>query len=122
MFSAPGDPVKTAQLGLAEAKSLGRDVLIVDTAGRLAIDQEMMQQVKDISKAVKPNYTFLVVDAMTGQDAVAVAKAFDATLSIDGVVLTKLDCDARGGAALSVKHVLGKPIAFAATGDKLDAF
>ena len=122
VFSAPGDPVKTAQLGLAEAKSLGRDVLIVDTAGRLAIDQEMMQQVKDISKAVKPNYTFLVVDAMTGQDAVAVAKAFDATLSIYGVVLTKLDGDARGGAALSVKHVLGKPIAFAATGEKLDAF
>ena len=122
VFSAPGDPVKTAQLGLAEAKSLGHDVLIVDTAGRLAIDQEMMQQVKDISKAVKPNYTFLVVDAMTGQDAVAVAKAFDATLSIDGVVLTKLDGDARGGAALSVKHVLGKPIAFAATGEKLDAF
>ena len=122
VFSAPGDPVKTAQLGLAEAKSLGRDVLIVDTAGRLAIDQEMMQQVKDISKAVKPNYTLLVVDAMTGQDAVAVAKAFDATLSIDGVVLTKLDGDARGGAALSVKNVLGKPIAFAATGEKLDAF
>jgi len=122
VFSAPGDPVKTAQLGLAEAKSLGRDVLIVDTAGRLAIDEEMMQQVKDISKAVKPNYTFLVVDAMTGQDAVTVAQAFDATLSIDGVILTKLDGDARGGAALSVKHVLGKPIAFAATGEKLDAF
>ncbi len=122
VFSAPGDPVKTARLGLAEAKSLGRDVLIVDTAGRLAIDEEMMQQVKDISKAVKPNYTFLVVDAMTGQDAVTVAQAFDATLSIDGVVLTKLDGDARGGAALSVKHVLGKPIAFAATGEKLDAF
>ena len=122
VFSAPGDPVKTARLGLAEAKSLGRDVLIVDTAGRLAIDEEMMQQVKDISKAVKPNYTFLVVDAMTGQDAVTVAQAFDSTLSIDGVVLTKLDGDARGGAALSVKHVLGKPIAFAATGEKLDAF
>ena len=122
VFSAPGDPVSTARLGLAEAKSLGRDVLIVDTAGRLAIDEEMMQQVKDISKAVKPNYTFLVVDAMTGQDAVTVAQAFDSTLSIDGVVLTKLDGDARGGAALSVKHVLGKPIAFAATGEKLDAF
>ena len=122
VFSAPGDPVKTARLGLAEAKSLGRDVLIVDTAGRLAIDEEMMQQVKEISKAVKPNYTFLVVDAMTGQDAVTVAQAFDSTLSIDGVVLTKLDGDARGGAALSVKHVLGKPIAFAATGEKLDAF
>jgi len=122
VFSAPGDPVNTAALGLAEAKSLGRDVLIVDTAGRLAIDQEMMQQVKDISKAVKPNYIFLVVDAMTGQDAVTVAQAFDATLSIDAVILSKLDGDARGGAALSVKHVLGKPIAFAATGEKLDAF
>ena len=122
VFSAPGDPVNTAALGLAEAKSLGRDVLIVDTAGRLAIDQEMMQQVKDISKAVTPNYTFLVVDAMTGQDAVTVAQAFDATLSIDAVILSKLDGDARGGAALSVKHVLGKPIAFAATGEKLDAF
>ncbi len=122
VFSSPGDPVNTAALGLAEAKSLGRDVLIVDTAGRLAIDQEMMQQVKDISKAVKPNYTFLVVDAMTGQDAVTVAQAFDATLSIDAVILSKLDGDARGGAALSVKHVLGKPIAFAATGEKLDAF
>ena len=122
VFSAPGDPVNTAARGLAEAKSLGRDVLIVDTAGRLAIDQEMMQQVKDISKAVKPNYTFLVVDAMTGQDAVTVAQAFDATLSIDAVILSKLDGDARGGAALSVKHVLGKPIAFAATGEKLDAF
>ena len=122
VFSAPGDPVNTAALGLAEAKSLGRDVLIVDTAGRLAIDQEMMQQVKDISKAVKPNYTFLVVDAMTGQDAVTVDQAFDATLSIDAVILSKLDGDARGGAALSVKHVLGKPIAFAATGEKLDAF
>ncbi len=122
VFSAPGDPVNTAALGLAEAKSLGRDVLIVDTAGRLAIDEEMMQQVKDISKAVKPNYTFLVVDAMTGQDAVTVAQAFDETLSIDAVILSKLDGDARGGAALSVKHVLGKPIAFAATGEKLDAF
>lgn len=122
VFSAPGDPVNTAALGLAEAKSLGRDVLIVDTAGRLAIDEEMMRQVKDISKAVKPNYTFLVVDAMTGQDAVTVAQAFDATLSIDAVILSKLDGDARGGAALSVKHVLGKPIAFAATGEKLDAF
>lgn len=122
VFSAPGDPVNTAALGLAEAKSLGRDVLIVDTAGRLAIDEEMMQQVKDISKAVKPNYTFLVVDAMTGQDAVTVAQAFDATLSLDAVILSKLDGDARGGAALSVKHVLGKPIAFAATGEKLDAF
>jgi len=122
VFSEPGDPVVTARLGLAEAQRLGKDVLIVDTAGRLAIDAEMMQQVKDISEAVQPKFTFLVVDAMTGQDAVTVAKSFDETLSIDGVILSKLDGDARGGAALSVKQVLGKPIAFASTGEKLDAF
>ena len=122
VFSAPGDPVQTAAAGLAEAKRLGRDVLIVDTAGRLSIDTEMMQQVSDISAAVKPDYTFLVIDAMTGQDAVNVAKAFDETLAISGVILSKLDGDARGGAALSVKEVIGKPIAFAATGEKLDAF
>lgn len=122
VFSAPGDPVETARLGLQEAQRLGRNVLIVDTAGRLAIDTEMMQQVRDISQAVSPRYTFLVVDAMTGQDAVAVAEAFNNTLAIDGVILSKLDGDARGGAALSVKEVIGKPIAFAATGEKLDAF
>ncbi len=122
VFSEPGDPVTTAKLGLAEAQRLGKDVLIVDTAGRLAIDTEMMQQVKEISRAVQPKFTFLVIDAMTGQDAVTVAKSFDETLSIDGVILSKLDGDARGGAALSVKHVLGKPIAFASTGEKLDAF
>ena len=122
VFSEPGDPVATARLGLAEAQRLGKDVLIVDTAGRLAIDAEMMQQVKDISVAVQPKFTFLVIDAMTGQDAVTVAKSFDETLSIDGVILSKLDGDARGGAALSVKQVLGKPIAFASTGEKLDAF
>jgi len=122
VFSAPGDPVETARLGLAEARRLGRNVLIVDTAGRLAIDAEMMDQVRRISETVQPRYTFLVVDAMTGQDAVTVAEAFNATLSIDGVILSKLDGDARGGAALSVKEVIGKPIAFAATGEKLDAF
>ena len=122
VFSAPGDPVQTARLGLQEAQRLGRNVLIVDTAGRLAIDTEMMQQVRDISQAFSPRYTFLVVDAMTGQDAVAVAEAFNNTLAIDGVILSKLDGDARGGAALSVKEVIGKPIAFAATGEKLDAF
>jgi signal recognition particle subunit SRP54 len=122
VFSIAGDPVATAAAGLAEAQRLGRDVLIVDTAGRLAIDTEMMQQVADISKVVSPHYTFLVVDAMTGQDAVTVAKAFDETLAISGVILSKLDGDARGGAALSVKEVIGKPIAFAATGEKIDAF
>jgi signal recognition particle subunit SRP54 len=122
VFSAPGDPVETARLGLEEARRVGRNVLIVDTAGRLAIDEEMMQQVRQISDAVQPRYTFLVVDAMTGQDAVTVAEAFNATLAIDGVILSKLDGDARGGAALSVKEVIGKPIAFAATGEKIDAF
>ncbi|MFZ9779987.1 MAG: signal recognition particle protein [Ilumatobacteraceae bacterium] len=122
VFSAPGDPVETARLGLEEARRLGRNVLIVDTAGRLAIDEEMMEQVRRISETVTPRYTFLVVDAMTGQDAVGVAEAFNETLAIDGVILSKLDGDARGGAALSVKEVIGKPIAFAATGEKLDAF
>jgi signal recognition particle subunit SRP54 len=122
VFSAPGDPVETARLGLEEARRVGRNVLIVDTAGRLAIDEEMMQQVRQIGDAVQPRYTFLVVDAMTGQDAVTVAEAFNTTLAIDGVILSKLDGDARGGAALSVKEVIGKPIAFAATGEKIDAF
>jgi signal recognition particle subunit SRP54 len=122
VFSEPGDPVSTARRGLEEAKRLGKDVVIVDTAGRLAIDTEMMQQVADISAQVKPNYTFLVVDAMTGQDAVGVAQAFHERLSIDGVILSKLDGDARGGAALSVKAVIGRPIAFAATGERIDAF
>ena len=96
--------------------------LIVDTAGRLAIDAELMEQVRQISEAVSPDYTFLVVDAMTGQDAVTVAEAFHETLALDGVILTKLDGDARGGAALSVKEVVGKPIAFASTGEKLGDF
>lgn len=122
VFSEPGDPVKTAKRGLAEAKRLGRDVLIVDTAGRLAIDAEMMEQVRQISKTVEPHYTFLVVDAMTGQDAVAVAEAFHNTLAIDGVILSKLDGDARGGAALSVKELIGRPIAFASTGERLNEF
>ena len=122
VFSEPGDPVLTAARGLAEARRLGRDVLVVDTAGRLAIDTEMMEQVRLISGAVAPHYTFLVIDAMTGQDAVNVAEAFHHTLAIDGVILSKLDGDARGGAALSVKEVIGRPIAFASTGEKLDAF
>jgi signal recognition particle subunit SRP54 len=122
VFSQPGDPVATAAAGLEEARRLGRDVLIVDTAGRLAIDEEMMEQVRLISEAVDPTYTFLVVDAMTGQDAVNTAKSFNETLALDGVILTKLDGDARGGAALSVKEVVGKPIAFASTGEKVADF
>jgi signal recognition particle subunit SRP54 len=122
VFSQPGDPVATAKAGVDEARRLGRDVCIVDTAGRLAIDAEMMDQVGRISQATRPDYTFLVVDAMTGQDAVTVAESFDATLALDGVILTKLDGDARGGAALSVKEVVGKPIAFASTGEKVEDF
>jgi signal recognition particle subunit SRP54 len=122
VFSQPGDPVATAKAGVEEARRLGRDVCIVDTAGRLAIDTEMMAQVRAISEATGPDYTFLVVDAMTGQDAVTVAESFDRTLALDGVILTKLDGDARGGAALSVKEVVGKPIAFASTGEKVEDF
>jgi len=122
VFSEPGDPVDTAGRGVAEARRLGRDVVIVDTAGRLAIDVEMMDQVRRISERTEPTYTFLVVDAMTGQDAVHVAESFHETLELDGVILSKLDGDARGGAALSVKEVIGRPIAFASTGEKLDAF
>ncbi len=130
VFSAPddvvaggeGDPVVVAEACIAEARRLGKDVVIVDTAGRLAIDAELMEQVRRISEATSPDYTFLVVDAMTGQDAVTVAQSFNETLALDGVILTKLDGDARGGAALSVKEVVGKPIAFASTGEKLDDF
>ena len=122
VFSAAGSPVDTAQAGLVEARRTGRDVLIVDTAGRLTIDRDLMDEIAAISDAVDPNYTFLVVDAMTGQDAVNTAEAFHTTLELDGIVLTKLDGDARGGAALSVKEVVGKPIAFASTGEKLDDF
>ena len=122
VFSEPGDPVSTARRGLEEARRLGRDVLIVDTAGRLSIDAELMEEVRQISQAVQPDYTFLVIDAMTGQDAVGVAEAFHAALAIDGVIMSKLDGDARGGAALSVKEVIGRPIAFASTGEKLNEF
>jgi signal recognition particle subunit SRP54 len=121
-FSDPEDPIVTAAKGLEEAKRLGRDVVIVDTAGRLSIDTEMMEQVRLISGAVNPDYTFLVIDAMTGQDAVQTAEAFHNTLQIDGVIMSKMDGDARGGAALSVKEVIGRPIAFASTGEKLDEF
>ena len=120
--SGTGNPVDVALGCIAEARRLGRDVVIVDTAGRLAIDAELMEQVRQISEATTPDYTFLVVDAMTGQDAVTVAENFHQTLALDGVILTKLDGDARGGAALSVKEVVGKPIAFASTGEKLDEF
>lgn len=122
VFSEPSDPVKVAGAAIEEARSTGRDVVIVDTAGRLAIDEELMEEVRQISQVTSPDYTFLVVDAMTGQDAVNVAEAFHEKLELDGVILTKLDGDARGGAALSVKEVVGRPIAFAATGEKLEDF
>ncbi|HVL92990.1 MAG TPA: signal recognition particle protein [Acidimicrobiales bacterium] len=119
VFSEPTNPVEVAAKGLAEAQRLGRDVLIVDTAGRLSIDAALMDEVRQVSARVSPHYTFLVIDAMTGQDAVTTAEAFHATLELDGVILTKLDGDARGGAALSVKEVVGRPIAFASMGEKL---
>ncbi len=122
VFSEPTDPVSCAKAGLEEARRLGRDICIIDTAGRLTIDAELMEQIRQISDATQPHYTFLVIDAMIGQDAVATAKAFHDTLELSGVILTKLDGDARGGAALSVKGVVGKPIAFASTGERLADF
>jgi len=122
VYSDPVDPVGTSAKGVDEARRLGRDVVIVDTAGRLSIDAEMMEQVRQISQAVQPDYTFLVIDAMTGQDAVQTAEAFHETLAIDGVIMSKLDGDARGGAALSVKEVIGRPIAFASTGERINEF
>ena len=122
VFSEPTDPEAVAHAGLEEARRLGRDVVIVDTAGRLHVDEELMDEARRISAAVSPNYTFLVVDAMTGQDAVNVAESFHASLQIDGVILSKLDGDSRGGAALSVKEVIGRPIAFASVGEKLGDF
>src|SRR6202050_4583105 len=98
VFSEPTDPVSVARAGLEEARRLGRDICIVDTAGRLSLDAELMDEVRRISEVVQPLYTFLVIDAMTGQDAVATAQAFHETLELDGVILTKLDGDARGGA------------------------
>src|ERR687894_2443185 len=122
VFSEPSDPVSVAKAAIEACRDRGRDVCIVDTAGRLAIDAEMMEQVRAISGAVEPDYTFLVVDAMTGQDAVGVAEAFHEALALDAVILSKVDGDARGGAALSVKEVTGRPIAFASTGERLADF
>ncbi|WP_018702437.1 signal recognition particle protein [Anaeromusa acidaminophila] len=114
-------PVEIAKQALEHAKLYARDVVIIDTAGRLHINEELMQELKDIKSAVKPHEILLVVDAMTGQDAVNVAESFNGDLGLDGIILTKLDGDARGGAALSVKAVTGCPIKFAGMGEKLDA-
>src|SRR3954451_11538916 len=116
------NPVDIARWALDQTKRDGKDVLIVDTSGRLHVDQDLMQELADIKKAIKPHVVLLVVDAMTGQDAVNVAEQFAETAQFDGVVLSKLDGDARGGAALSVKAVTGKPIMFASTGEKLPDF
>lgn len=115
------DPVSIARNAVAKAKAEGISVVIVDTAGRLAVDQEMMDEIAAIKKAVNPTETLFVVDAMTGQDAVETAKAFNDVLDFDGVVLTKMDGDTRGGAALSIKAVVGKPIKFISSGEKIDA-
>jgi len=117
-----GNPVDIAAWALQRARDEGKDVLIVDTSGRLHIDAQLMQELVDIRTAVKPHQILLVVDAMTGQDAVNIAEEFAQAVQFDGVVMTKLDGDARGGAALSVKAVTGKPILFASTGEKLDQF
>jgi signal recognition particle subunit SRP54 len=121
-YSESTDPVGVARGALDEAARLGRNFVIVDTAGRLQIDTELMDELRAISDAVHPQNTLLVVDAMTGQEAVNVAETFNAAVGLDGVILTKIDGDARGGAALSVKEVVGKPILFAGTGEKLDEF
>ena len=114
------DAVAVARYGLEQAKAQGRDVVIVDTAGRLQIDESLMDELAAVRKEVKPHNVLLVLDAMTGQEAVAVAEGFQERIAFDGVVLTKLDGDARGGAALSVKAVTGKPIKLVSTGEKLD--
>ncbi len=123
VFSDEGnqDPVNISQAAIAFAKQNGHDVVIIDTAGRLAVDEAMMTEIANIHAAIKPNETLFVVDSMTGQDAVNTAKAFNDRLNFDGVILTKLDGDTRGGAAISIKSVVKKPIKFIGTGEKMDA-
>ena len=123
VFSDPDskDVINIAKSALQEAKAKGNDVVIVDTAGRLAIDEEMMQEISNLKDALQPDETLFVVDSMTGQDAVNTAKEFNDRLNFDGVVLTKLDGDTRGGAALSIRTVVTKPIKFIGTGEKMEA-
>jgi signal recognition particle subunit SRP54 len=115
------DPVAIAKAGIAQAKAQGNNVVIIDTAGRLAVDEKMMAEISEIHKAIEPQETLFVVDSMTGQDAVNTAKAFNDILNFDGVILTKLDGDTRGGAAISIKSVVDKPIKFIGTGEKMEA-
>ena len=115
------DPVSLAQAGIAHANANGHNVVIIDTAGRLAVDEKMMSEISNIHSAIKPQETLFVVDSMTGQDAVNTAKTFNDVLNFDGVILTKLDGDTRGGAAISIKSVVDKPIKFIGTGEKMEA-
>ncbi len=115
------NPVSISEAGIAHAKANGHNVVIIDTAGRLAVDEKMMAEISDIHKAIQPQETLFVVDSMTGQDAVNTAKAFNDILNFDGVILTKLDGDTRGGAAISIKSVVDKPIKFIGTGEKMEA-
>lgn len=115
------DPIKVARAALLKARTEGYSVVIIDTAGRLTVDQELMEEIRQMNEAVKPTEALFVVDAMTGQDAVESAKAFNEAIDYDGVVLTKMDGDTRGGAALSIKAVTGKPIKFVSTGEKMEA-
>jgi len=115
------NPVKIARKAISEAKQNNKDVVIIDTAGRLAVDEVLMKEISDIHSAVSPDETLFVVDSMTGQDAVNTAKVFHDTLKFDGVILTKLDGDTRGGAALSIKSIVDKPIKFIGTGEKMEA-
>ena len=114
-------PIEIARLSLNQAKTQFKDVLIIDTAGRLSVDQGMMQELKDIHSVLNPKETLFVVDALTGQDAALTAKAFDNELALTGLILSKIDSDSRGGAALSAKAVTGKPIKFIANGESLDS-
>ena len=115
------NPVVIARNAVKEAKKQGHDVVIIDTAGRLAIDEEMMKEISSVKDAVNPHEILFIVDSMTGQDAVNTAREFNERLDFDGVVLTKLDGDTRGGAALSIKSVVNKPIKFVSSGEKMDA-
>jgi signal recognition particle subunit SRP54 len=122
VYSDSSNPIDVARKGVAEATRLGRDVVIIDTAGRLSLDEALMDEVRSISKATSPHYTFLVIDAVTGQDAVHTARAFNEALALSGLIVTKLDYDARGGAVLSARGVVGRPVVFASTGEKISDF
>src|SRR6218665_1359454 len=115
------NPVKIAEAAIKQAKDNGNSVVLIDTAGRLAVDEQMMNEIAELKSAIKPNEILFVVDSMTGQDAVNTAKAFNDRLDFDGVILTKLDGDTRGGAAISIKSVVDKPIKFVGTGEKMEA-